>query len=318
MTKFERKLNTEILKSTDLTTTPWMIDLLRHWYPADHAAPIVDWAASGKTRKLSGLRPMGLRLAVRNGYANFYCGGQSIARVTMGRGLSAKTHQKYLADEAPNAQSYTKLGADHADVASWMARSHAYHGIEKLFVEDVCAANGTVIDIEMGLPSLNVINPATGVAQKVALRIDLVALEEVADGWQVVFWEAKLPSDSRMRTTGETPHIRAQMTTYADWFAQPEVSADVLAAYRETCKIIVALRQAAVDEGIDVPPLHQAIIDIADTPSLLKRIDTQVRLLIDMREGDKPFDEKHLPKIVDIPMHCVRSKADLVLPVVTS
>ena len=318
MTKFERKLNTSILTSTDLASTPWISDLLRHWYPAGHAAPMVDWAAPEGASKQSGLRPMGLRLAIRNGYVNFYCGGQSIARVTMGKALSAETHQKYLTDDAPNTQSYTKLGADHADVASWMARSQAYHGIEKLFVEDVCATNGTVIDIEMGLPSLEVINPVTGVAQKVAPRIDLVALEKVADGWQVVFWEAKLPDDKRMRSTGATPHIMAQMKTYAKWFAQPEVSIDVLAAYRETCKIIGALRQAAVDEGIDVPPLHQAIIDIADTPSLLTRIDPQVRLLIDMRKGDKRFDEKHLPKIADIPMHCVRSDADLILPALRS
>ena len=315
MTKFERTLNPKILESTDLASTPWMMDLLRHWYPAGHAAPMVDWVTSGKTRKLSGPRPMGLRLAIRNGYANFYCGGQSIARVTMGKALSAETHQKYLADDAPNTQSYTKLGADHADVASWMARSHAYHGIEKLFVEDVCVRNGTVIDIEMGLPSLNVINPETGIAQKVALRIDLVALERVEDGWQVVFWEAKLPDDSRMRSTGDTPHIMTQMKTYAEWFAQPEVSADVLAAYKGTCKIIADLRQTAVSMGIDVPPLHQAIIDIAETPSLLTGIDPQVRLLIDMRKGDQRFDEIHLPKIADIPMHCVRTNNDLVLPV---
>ncbi|OJF89886.1 hypothetical protein AX761_24035 [Rhizobium sp. 58] len=255
-------------------------------------------------------------MAIRNGYLNFYCGGQSIAKVTFGRGLAAESHAKYLTDANVDGQIYLKLDAEAPQVAAQISRSHRYQGVEKLFVEAVCAASGSLIDLEMGLPSLPLPDARTGIVRLVAPRIDLVALEPIPGGWQVSFWEAKLPADSRMRTRGEEPEVIGQLNNYAEWFAQPMARAAVLAAYRDTCKLLVELHERAAALGIAVPPLHDAILAIAMDPSQLKAIDPKVRLLIDMREDDAHFRAVHLPKlkVSGVSVHLVRSAADMILP----
>lgn len=316
MSKFERRLDLSLLSDAHLTTAPWLAELLRNWYPAGHAVPMSNWTAPPDCKKLDGPRPLRLRLAIRSGYLNFYCGGQSIAKVTFGRGLAAETHAKYLTDAKVDGQIYQKLDAETPQVAAQIRRSHRYQGVEKLFVEAVCAANGALIDLEMGLPSLSLTDPRTGIVRLVAPRIDLVALEPMPGGWQVAFWEAKLPGDSRMRTRGEVPEVIEQLNNYAEWFAQPMARAAVLAAYRDTCKLLVQLHERAAALGIAVPPLHDAIIAIGRNPSQLKAIDPKVRLLIDMREDDAHFRAVHLPKLEvgGVSVHLVRSAADMILP----
>ena len=312
--EFQRRLNLSLLSNAQSMTAPWLPELLRNWYPAGNAVPMMAWTAPPGCKKPEGPRPRGLRLAIRNGYMNFYCGGQSIAKVSIGRSLSAVSHAKYLTDEKVEGQHYLRLGVDSAQVAEWMGRSHCYQGVEKLFVEAVCTANGTLIDLEMGLPSLPLPDRKTGIIRLVAPRIDLVALEPISGGWQVAFWEAKLPADSRIRTLGEVPEVIEQLKNYADWFAQPMAREAVLAAYRDTCTLLVELYNRSVALGIAVPPLHDAILAVAASPALLKAIDPQVRLLIDLRKDDAHFRAVHLPKLKDIPVHLVRSDADLILP----
>lgn len=314
MSEFQRRLNLNVLSDAHMVAAPWLPELLRNWYPAGHAVPMVPWTAPLGCKKLEGPRPLGMRLAIRNGYMNFYCGGQSIAKVALGRILAADSHAKYLTDAKVEGQHYLRLGADAAHVAEWMGRSHSYQGVEKLFVEAVCTANGTLIDLEMGLPSLPLPDRKTGIIRLVAPRIDLVALEPISGGWQVAFWEAKLPADSRIRTLGEVPEVIEQLKNYADWFAQPMAREAVLAAYRDTCTLLVELYNRSVALGIAVPPLHDAILAVAASPALLKAIDPQVRLLIDLRKDDAHFRAVHLPKLKDIPVHLVRSDADLILP----
>jgi hypothetical protein len=85
----------------------WWKDLLLLWRPAGREA--------GAT---------GLRLAVRNGYLNFYLRGQSVARIGFTRGSVpfAKTHIKYAAlDEHESRQGYVSLIGD----ALWDSGSRA-------------------------------------------------------------------------------------------------------------------------------------------------------------------------------------------------
>ena len=317
MTEFQRRLGLGAHSAAQMASTPWLVDLLRNWYPSGHAMPMVEWVPTAAFPKASpGLRPTGLRLAIRNGYVNFYCGGQSIARVSIGQRLTAETHEKYVTDAEVDGQRYVKLGSITPQIKEWVARSHGYQGIEKLFVEAVCAANGTLIDLEMALPSLSVLNRKTGAAQLVAPRIDLVALEPSQGGWTVVFWEAKLTSDSRVRTRGDAPEVVEQLAQYAEWFGRDGKLDEVLRAYRNTCALLALFHNRATEMGLEVPPLNEAILAIAEDPVRLEAIDPKVRLLIDDRQDDAKFRNKFLPKLerARIPVHLVRSDADLVLP----
>ncbi len=312
MSEFQRRLDLDMLAVALRAETPWMIDLLRHWYPAGNAVPWAGWEplVAANSSKPAGLRPKGLRLAIRNGYANFYCGGQSIAKVSMGRRLKAETHEKYVTDANVNGQQYVRLDSIQPQVTKWIGRSHSYQGAEKLFVERVCAANGAVIDLEMALPSMLVRD------RLVAPRIDLVALEPCQGGWKAVFWEAKLTSDSRVRTRGEVPEVVGQLGQYAAWFAGQEAKEAVLLGYRETCVLLARLHNLAAAVGIEVPPLHEAVRTIAEDRTRLIDVDPQVRLLIDDRQSDAHFRDVHLPKLerAGIQVHLVRTDDDLVLP----
>lgn len=320
MSIFQRNLNLNAISNANLASAPWLTDMLRHWYPAGNCVPMVQWDGALGSKKEIGVRPMGLRLAIRNGYMNFYCGGQSIAKVTLGKTLKAKTHSKYLNDDVAGSGVYQDLEAHHADVAPWMSRSHAYHGVEKLFVDAVCSVSGTIIDMEMGLPGLPVKDAKTGEFRLVAPRIDLVALEPDDGGWKIVFWEAKLPRDARMRTQGDKPEVVAQLESYSAWFADEAANERVLAGYKNTCRMICEIHKRAENAGIPVRPLHAAIVAIGNKPELLKAIDPKVRLLIDLRKDDPLFCKEHLPKLEKhgIPLHCVRTEADLNLSIVAA
>ena len=168
---------------------PWFRDLLLRWQPPGDA--LASFADGGTKH---------LRLVIRDGYLNFYRLGQSVAKVGFSQtGVpEASIHNKYVEDSAGD-QSYVLLTGDRLRSAKgddlgaytgpeqldgWIEEAEEYSGREKCFVDKVVACNANVIDLEMGLP-------AVGDA-KTAPRLDLVALEEAADSWRIVFWEAKL------------------------------------------------------------------------------------------------------------------------------
>ena len=71
MTIFGRKFEIERLSDVVLNENRWLCDLLHHWHPSGD--PIGrDTDQEGKEH---------LRLAIRNGYLNFYRAGQSVAKV---------------------------------------------------------------------------------------------------------------------------------------------------------------------------------------------------------------------------------------------
>jgi hypothetical protein len=257
-----------------------------------------------------------LRLAIRDGYANFYCGGQSIAEVRAGRGLSAKIHKKYTTDVQVVGQEYVHLSDVEPQIEAWMTRMHRHQGLEKLLVDELCAANGGLIDMEAGLPGLRLPSPTTGIPRAVALRLDLVVLEPCDDGWTAALWEAKLPKNSSVSTTSDVPAVLAQRGNYADWFRLPGATEAILAGYRETCVQMVALHDRAGEIGIQLLPLHESITAIAADPSRLKAVDPKLRLVIDIRHMGKGFETDHVPRLraAGIQVHLVRTNDDLVLP----
>jgi hypothetical protein len=227
----------------------WFKDLLSLWCPSGH--PSGDY---------------GLRLAIRNGYLNFYRLGQSVARVECVKAkLVAYVHYKYVGVEPQPGMSkspYLRLnqkGVSFRDklVASnkgtstlleWIsvAGGETHAGDEKSIVDELVAKNDNVIDLEMALPAWT--------SPKVAIRMDLVAIE---DG-EVVFWEVKTVNDSRIRCKAEFemdnfPEVLKQLSSYRVYLEQASHVEQVKKAYLKTASSLVELRKLADKIG---PPLR--------------------------------------------------------------
>ena len=160
MAEFVRKF--EYLESLEkMLTAPehgtWWRDLLTLWRPSGQ--PTEDY---------------GLRLAVRNGYMNFYRRGQSIARVGLNRSKLPvlSVHAKYVLPEAERkvvGQEYVTLTNNSLcrgdcpplpyegiqTIKGWIGAAEEYGGDEKQAVDDLLSvsANDGVIDLEMALPA---------------------------------------------------------------------------------------------------------------------------------------------------------------------
>ena len=157
MSEFARRIE-RIDALSDLSSRPadhWWKDLLSLWRPSG-----IDAGAYG------------LRLAIRNGYMNFYQRGQSIARIQVdSKGApTATVHIKYVCGKSVESQSqeYMKLRDGWVlrdgeqlekyqglqTLRKWINRvDEEYAGDEKCFVDKLVAANPNIIDLEMGLPA---------------------------------------------------------------------------------------------------------------------------------------------------------------------
>lgn len=297
MASFERKIDIKHLDHLGTGAVPWLDDLFKHWAPAGSAV------RTGANEAL--------RFAIRNGYVNFYAKGQSIAKVSMGpNAFKALVHEKYCEPDTTKrallGQRYQSVGAgDPGNVANWIAvatgldGNKGHTGAEKRFVEKLVAENPDVIDLEMTLPAI----PQT----RSAIRMDLVALEPCDAGWNIVFWEAKIVNNPEARAKGSAiPKVLNQQQRYRDWLNTADHKSDVLTAYRNVCRDLVAIHEKVTSSGIgaDLPALGKGIVAIAENPALLLGVDDKVRLVIDNSTGDKSFEENgHLAKLVDAEIH---------------
>jgi hypothetical protein len=243
--KFERRLiGWEAFEKAARSDEPhWFKDLLSLWRPSGHC--------SGET---------GLRVAIRNGYLNFYRLGQSVARVHCVSGeLVADVHYKYVLGALPGysgplylrltakgVSSQGALVATYEGLATtlhqWIVAAGKHAGDEKSIVDKLVEKNHHVVDLEMALPAW--------AHSKVAVRMDLVAIE---DG-KVVFWEAKTVNDSRIRCRAEfekdkSPHVLKQLSNYRVFLEQGSHVDQVELAYLKTAQLLVKLRALADEIG---------------------------------------------------------------------
>lgn len=282
MSVFQRKINIGQLNEQNIKALPWLGDLFRHWAPAGSGArSSADHA---------------LRFAIRDGYANFYVDGQSVAKVTMGpKAVSASVHRKYLEQDKLTrdglGQKTVRFNADRSPdetqggVADWMRIAAGYAGAEKSFVERLVAANPNVIDMEMALPIV------PGSDQEGAVRMDLVALERDPDGWKLVFWEAKMAKNPDARSKGK-PAVIGQRDKYKDWLtAGDQDNKDlVIDAYQSVCRQLVELHRIVAELGLgrDLPGLGDGIIAVAEGAALT--VDDGIRLIVDNAINDASFE----------------------------
>lgn len=265
----------------------WWPDLLSNWAPS---------GTSGN-----------LRLAIRNRYINFYAKGQSVARVHFGRGGASPTmsiHEKYVYSSSDGGQRYIKLSGEKgcdADgcivtwagpdmLAEWISKSRCYTSTEKCRIESLVEQSPKVIDLEMGLPAFG--------KRKSPLRIDLVSLEGTSDDIRLVFWEAKMIGDSRLRSKECQPKVLEQMDAYRLYLAETIRKQQVIDAYQNCCRIIRDFQEMASGLGLS-RPIDPLIVAAAESDRL--HVEERPRLII-FDDGDKRDEtawQKHLEVLCD-------------------
>ena len=285
MTDFRRRLPSKswnTLQRLASNGTRWWPDLLAQWAP------------SGS--------PGGLRLAVRNGYMNFYSKGQSIAKISFGSGGTSPTmriHEKYVR-KCSKGQRYIKfiddIGHDPdgrsvewggpSVLQDWISNSFEYSGPEKRCIDTLVAASPRVIDLEMGLPALG--------DRKSALRMDMVALEGTEEDIRLVFWEAKMIGDKRLRSRDFEPEVFKQIEYYCEHLSVDSRRQQVATAYRKCCKIICDLHEMA-GRVRNVGPLDPLIRAAAKSDGNLS-VDVAPKLVIfdDGKKRDEAAWQEHL------------------------
>lgn len=212
------------------------------------------WAAPLSTKD-------GLRVAVRDGYINFYRFGQSVAKLTMNGGVpQLEVHRAYVygrvADPANRGsglpQDYVKFDASPATAAlvpGWIATAETYAGDEKMFVDRLVAGHSGALDLEMGLPASDLPGSA-----RTAPRMDLVVAEQGVntETMYLAFWEAKCATNAELRARAAYeedadgghvagPRVIHQLRTYRRWMEEPGRAEQVKAAYRRAADILLTL-----------------------------------------------------------------------------
>jgi hypothetical protein len=334
MSEFDRKLSKEFMKqlASDavLRENAWLRDMLRHWRPAGDliGKHLGEHDALQTVGHVLEENPKHLRLAIRNGYVNFYRGGQSVARVGLNhcRKLQAKIHNKYVYGEDGKGQGYVtltsagfpELGTAEpfrydgiARLDEWISNANYHVGEEKCFVDAIVARNPNVIDLEVGLPAYSDVRE-----ERRAPRIDLVALEPFRHGWRIVFWEAKLVRDGRARCSGQVipkckPEVLKQLAAYTKWLLHDNNCEAVTRAYKEACHLLVEFHAIAECLKPDIVELGAGIREAATCSATPLFIDVEPRLLIDNRQPDASFTEHgHLKRLQDTGLHVQMVNAD--------
>ena len=253
-----------------------------------------SWAPSGS--------PGVLRLAIRNGYMNFYSKGQSIARIDFDGHSASPTmhiHEKYVKKHPDGGQIYFTLtdneGRDEDGrlvpwggpemLQKWTENSSKHSGKEKCCIETLVQKSPKVIDLEMGLPAFD--------DRKSALRMDLVSLEGTSHDIRIVFWEAKMIGDSRLRSETHQPKVFDQIEAYRSYLAETTRKKQVAAAYRNCCLIIRDLHEMA--SGLEMShPIDPLIVAAAESDDL--HVEETSRLIIfeDGKKRDETAWQEHL------------------------
>ena len=296
MTKFGRSFNMEAAARCQ---DEWWTDLLRHWRPSGTEA--------GSN---------GLRLAVRDGYLNFYRKGQSIGRIEVARNgeLTSRIHAKYVWPEqrATLGSEYLRLQGNElfrgrepvahyagaATLLAWIETAETWSGAEKRAIDDVLDHTDNIIDLEMGQPGT-------------ALRMDMVAVEHDEEGLWVAFWEAKRARDSRVRCRAEldefsditSPHVLGQLRDYRDFIEAAGNRELVAAAYGRAAHVLCELRKLADALGPRYS-LASEIVSAANNSDLLVRPNARL-LIFDDDPKDHAWRGEHAVKLgrASIDMH---------------
>jgi hypothetical protein len=294
--KFRRGVSSENLEKLGelAKTDSWFRDLLDCWQPAGH--PITNKRF--------------LRLAVRDNYLNFYYKGQSVAKVGFEKNENVyfQTHSKYLGFKS---QKYIRLSSngffkcpesgdlfEYKEIEPIKEKASDHVGAEKKFVDNIVAANGSVIDMEMAFPADKEIPLPPKRKRGSAYRIDIVTLEQSKDlQTSLVLWEAKMSNNSELKKRGEKdPAVVEQVEKYKRYLEKKEHRKSIADAYRNTCSLLVNLHAMTKD----IPGLSDVIKSVDSGACKLSEesIDTKVRIVIGVKGDEGGRWNEHMKKLV--------------------
>jgi hypothetical protein len=297
----------------------WWCDLVSMWKPAGQP--------SGQD---------GLRLAIRNGYMNFYRNGQSVARVEAGprSGAHLEVHLKYVMPDDwknlkrgkdPKGQYYVRLSDKNKltcdayagnlgkysgldTLKMWIDETADHNGAEKTFVDKLVSCNPNIIDLEMGLPGFLPENSQ----KKVAPRMDLVAIEQKNGQDTIIFWEAKMMRNGEERANGKLqPPIITQLKNYETWLGLSGHEDCVRQAYKECCKITVAIHARAKQQNPSLAELGDLVMRVAHSQNI-PEADKRPRVIISDQEIDETWVANgHSKKLSDYFVQLVQTENDM-------
>ncbi|KRR23597.1 hypothetical protein [Bradyrhizobium retamae] len=253
-----------------------------------------------------------LFIAVRDNYLSVYINGRALFKKIEEKNgkLVATFDQRYLlGKDQPSGdlhfdgeKVYRKSGelvekdCSPLNLSAWVNRVKSY-GLVNLDDETVSdeaedlsekgllasgALRPSVINLEMALPGFPSVSKRTGKEILIAPRIDMVHLEPTETGADLVFTEAKLFSNSGLRSASSKNPTVEQILKYQRYL--DEHSAAICAAYVQACKHLVEIRRC---QSVEIDPL---LADVANDGSRLT-LRTLPRLLIFKTEGDSRRSE---------------------------
>ncbi len=187
-----------------------------------------------------------LTIAIRNNYLNVYHQGNSILVIKFDKDkLISQTHYKYLLSPSEKSPYITwdngKLGDDFklpfinslSKTQELIAASIPYAGEEKEGVDTIICTNPNVVDVEIALTDEN----EEGI--KSAKRIDLAIFQEMDNGVELRFFEAKHFNNKELRAkNGDAPVLR-QIGRYEELIQQ--CKDNLLNSYLKIAKNLVDL-----------------------------------------------------------------------------
>lgn len=176
-----------------------------------------------------------LHLGIRYNYLNIYYAGNSLINLSYKNDqLLGKTHYKYLLDPYKNLYIQSSDGKanpnninlqtlfikDLHELKPIKRASLSYAGEEKKGIQKILMSNHNIIDVEIALTDEGAKEEVEGspdVERKrsTAPRIDFAALQKRDKVWELLFFEAKLFSNSDIRASeNKEPKIVQQIKTY--------------------------------------------------------------------------------------------------------
>lgn len=109
------------------------------------------------------------------------------------------------------------------------------------------------------------------------------------------------------RAKGDTnPKVMDQQQRYHSWLNTANHKSDVLKAYRNVCRDLVAIHEKVAKStiGADLPKLGQGILAVAEKSELLLGVDDKARLIIDNTSRDRSFEDNgHRAKLAGNGIH---------------
>lgn len=166
---------------------------------------------------------------------------------------------------------------DMSNIGKLKRAAKPYAGDEKKGVQNILNSNTNILDIEI----------AFGADESEAgpPRLDFVALQDLAEGVKIVFYEAKRFDNKELRAQSGTPDVVEQINSYSDKLKKNRKV--IIESYRDVCRN--RMRLTGIVKRL--PEHHAGLIkDVADESRPLDIDESPVLIVFGFDEDQKKGD----------------------------